>query len=361
MARGVWVSLCMFNSIALVCLVVLSWLIVPVSAVQTGNPVDANGIPYYTVDVSVPANIAIQLRDRCFPAQWYKGNEFYCDNYNGGWSSGGAGDPSGCNKMQGFFQFEDCRCDCGDGGTSCGEYRCNDDGGNLTANGCVTQDGAAWSWDKYFGCYASNYPCRRCAVGMERVGCLRTSSGSCLPCNVRDSSPNFRWTYPGVNCSFGYCSPCVPGTYETLECGAHVVNQCVPCSSYPANYFQRLYYCPGGKMKPQLCTGAYRMVDLAYSACVCEDGFYERGAQCIECEPGYFCLMGVGRSLCPVDTYSLFGASSCTACTYSGECSVGQTRVQCLTGSSRDSYCVQCAQCAIDGSTDAPFQCKNLW
>ena len=330
---------------------------------------------WYIVDLKGMNLEDERLYTRCHPSRFTKGNEFYCTNYDHGWD---ASFTPGCHNWG-----KSCSCNCGTGGYTCEEYRCPDDTGYmLNENGEKAQDGTCsykfvskdptkngilvpgMNWKLYYGCYNAKTPCERCAIGYIRVGCGRTSPGYCARCDgITSTDPNVRWLNPGENCAMGFCGACSPGTYETQECGQYNINVCTPCSEYDPNVFslKKLYYCPGGKTKPQLCIGSFVEVNSDYTACVCEDGTYLQGKRCIECEPGYYCTQAEGRQMCPVDTYSLFAATSCTSCEYTGACSTGRIRTRCAAGSSRPSFCVPCAQCALEGGSDGVYECVNLW
>ena len=329
---------------------------------------------WYIVDLKGMTLEDDRLYTRCHPARFTKGNEFYCTNIDYGWE---ASFTPACHNWG-----KSCSCNCGSSGYSCEEIRCPDqDGALYDAEGNLAQEGVCkfkqsihrpqftakpdgtLDWVTYLNCYNAKTPCERCAVGYKRMGCERTNSGYCVKCDGIETNMNVRWLFPGENCSIGLCGTCPPGTYETQECGQYNVNVCTSCAEYEPNVYSltRLYYCPGGRIKPQLCVGSFVEVNEAYTACECQDGSYKQGKRCIECEPGYYCTQAGGRQLCPVDTYSLFAASSCTPCSYTSECAVGRIRTRCTAGSSRPSFCVPCAQCELEGGSDGVYECVNLW
>lgn len=154
----------------------------------------------------------------------------------------------------------------------------------------------------------------------------------------------------------GACYPCAYAMKTDLHYG--VIHK------YGGDFVQGItttlpFFCPGGADEPQRCPeNSHALVDGRGRAtsCSCKPGYYKKVTnavdnvfQCILCEAGYFCHNDV-RTICPVDTYSGTGLSSCLACV-TAPCQPPLMRAQCQQGSVRDeSQCVSCRQCRNFGS-----------
>jgi hypothetical protein len=290
----------------------------------------------------------------CSPASCADGS-CYCTDRKNGWFNGGFA----CSK-----DSKGCECNCDNAATSCQERRCDDgwtqfetfgfDLGTYTNVGCYFDDplkgriesGPIW----YDFCYKRKARCESemCEYGESLVGCGRESAGSCQKCP--DLVPVKFWASKG-SCTQNLCSVAPSGKFIAKPCTTTTDTVLADCAGYPGNkgYLvpnaRDTYYCPGGGLVLPLPENSRPTVD--YSGYVCIDGFYQSGASCVQCTPGFACKHG-RRFECPTYYYSsTFAMDRCRLCTRTCTDS-WQYPVRCAQGSTADPGCVSCGACDYD-------------
>ena len=287
----------------------------------------------------------------CVPALYVDGT-YYCSNEHEGWGGGGEYHTSEADYLCWRNLNEECRCaDCGPAGTQCQERRCDDSVGVIDNNGVCSQ------YTTYTNCYSTYSTCDSCPITQQRVGCARTSAGTCQPCFSTGVPPagTFFVSTPNNVCKTQQCTPVAPGQWVKTPCSPTADMVPGGCAEYPGKGAvpgnqlslnnvpgKDFWYCPGNGVISLLPSNSHPI--NGYSSYACDDGYYQNSAgQCKQCLPGSCCMYGQSF-ICPAGYYSQDkGNSVCTLCTTS--CPVSQLPVLCQQGSTFDQGCVPCGMC----------------
>ena len=163
-----------------------------------------------------------------------------------------------------------------------------------------------------------------------------------------------------------------------------LINKCYPClfANGVSHYGEPLlltdsalvsqgylsFYCPGGDSAPVPCpVNMLSRIDPntnTSSECNCKPGYYKNGNVCDLCPAGQFCAFGSAPVDCPVDHYSLSGASACTPCrTDAGVCGANFALRRCIGGpafQNRDADCVDCQSCQTGSVSAGSVPCQRV-
>lgn len=286
-------------------------------------------------------------------------NVCYCSNKFDGWKNGGM---APYTQTEGAFcskNGRDCECeDCGywfAPGDQCQEIRCNDDVGIVENEVCYHIDSSTGQktkrdFDWEFDCYKTKVMCNStltCNYAQQLTGCKRYSPGTCAACP--SLAEGFFWGKKG-SCEQKRCTAVGPGKFLGKACTATTDSVISECRVHPGNtgYVvprqdgRSTYYCPGNGLVLPLPENSQPTAD--FSAYECLPGFYQEGASCLQCAPGFACKYG-RKFECPEHYYSsTFGMSYCTLCTR--QCgSQWQHPLRCAQGSTANPGCVSCGAC----------------